>query len=98
MLLKCNPPARPRTIFHQLLSSLQSFVANPASTSTNQPLLSKTAPIDYSDPLLELLPEVYLDGPEPSSGEITEAVARMVRDHAAFLVKFGKEGETGQYK
>ena len=77
---------------------LQSFVANPASTSTNQPLLSKTAPIDYSDPLLELLPEVYVDGPELSSSEITQAVAQMVRDHAAFLVKFGKADETDQYQ
>ena len=93
-----QPPREAQNDIPSIVSSLQSFVANPASTSTNQPLLSKTAPIDYSDPLLELLPEVYLDGPEPSSGEITEAVARMVRDHAAFLVKFGKEGETGQYK
>ena len=93
-----QPPREHQDDIPSIVMLLQSFVASPASTSTNQPLLSKTAPIDYSDPLLELLPEVYVDGPELSSSEITQAVAQMVRDHAAFLVKFGKADETDQYQ
>ena len=93
-----QPPRESQDDVPLVVLLLQSFVANPTSTSTNQPLLSKTAPIDYSDPLLELLPEVYLDGPEPTSSKITQAVAQMARDHAAFLVKFGKEDETGRYQ
>ena len=53
--------------------------------SVNLPLLCKTAPIDYTDPLLELLPEAYVDSPEPSEIELGRAVAQMVREHAAFL-------------
>ena len=93
-----RPPREVDDDIPSILLLLQSFVANPVSVSVNQPLLSKTVPIDYEDPLLELLPEVYLDGPAPSSNVITQAVAQMAREHAAFLVKFGKEHQTGKYQ
>lgn len=74
-----------------LLPSLKSFVANPDTVRINTPMLCKTAPIDFTDPLLELLPEAYLDSAVPTSDELQRAVAMMTRETAAFLIRFGKE-------
>ena len=92
-----QPPREAVNDIPSILPLLRTFLADPETTSVNQPLLSKTSPIDYSDPLLELLPEVYLDGPEPSPSDLEQAVAQMVREHAAFLVKFGREHQTNEY-
>ena len=84
----------PRSELDQLpavLPALQAFIANPRAANVNVPRLYKTAPIDYDDPLMELLPEVYLDAEPPSEKALEKAVAEMVRETAAFLVRFGKE-------
>jgi hypothetical protein len=59
----------------------------------NTPKLCKTAPIDFEDPLLELLPEAYLDTEPPTAADLSRAVEGMVRETAAFLVRFGKESK-----
>jgi hypothetical protein len=59
--------------------------------------LCKSAPIDYDDPLLELLPEAYVDSEPPSPDDLAKAVDDMVRETAAFLVRFGKESRAGNY-
>jgi hypothetical protein len=56
----------------------------------NVPMLCKTAPIDFGDPLLELVPEAYLDSPVPSQADLQSAVDGMVRETAAFLMRFAK--------
>ena len=63
--------------------------------TVNVPKLCKTAPIDFDDPLLELLPEAYLETEMPSATALSNAVDSMVRETAAFLVKFGKESKVG---
>ncbi len=54
----------PRTELDQvptILPPLRAFIASPGAASINVPRLCKTAPIDYGDPLLELLPDAYVD-------------------------------------
>lgn len=80
-----------------VLPALQSFIANPRAANVNVPRFYKTAPIDYDDPLLELLPEVFLDAETPSEEALEKAVAEMVRETAAFLVRFGKEDRAGDF-
>lgn len=80
-----------------LLPSLRSFIATPGSISVNVPKLCKTAPIDYDDPLLELLPEAYVDSEQPSPTILSKAVDDMVRETAAFLVRFGRETKAGDF-
>ena len=80
-----------------VLPHLQNFIANPDNVSVNAPMLYRTAPIDFSDPLLELLPEVYLDGPTPGQEEIAEMVEQMARETAAFLVRFSREATIEAY-
>jgi hypothetical protein len=85
------PPRQELDEIPLLLPTLKHFVAHPDSVVANVPMLYKTAPIDYTDPLFELLPEAYLDSPTPSQGELERAVAEMTRETAAFLVRFGRE-------
>jgi type I restriction enzyme M protein len=55
------PPRNEPNDIDRVLPALQSFVPNPGQVQWNEPLLYKTAPIDFADPLLELLPEAYVD-------------------------------------
>lgn len=90
----------PRTELDQvpiILPPLRAFIASPGATSINVPRLCKTAPIDYGDPLLELLPEAYVDSEKASPADLAKAVDDMVRETAAFLVRFGKESRVGTY-
>jgi len=90
----------PRTEIDQIpsiLPHLRAFIASPTATNINIPRLCKTAPIDYNDPLLELLPEAYVDSEKPSADDLTKAVDDMVRETAAFLVRFGKETRAETY-
>lgn len=86
-----RPPRVEEDQMPEILPLLRNAIANPGSVSVNVPRLCKTAPIDYSDPLLELLPEAYLDTEEVTSDELRQAVDKMAREVASFLVRFGKE-------
>jgi type I restriction enzyme M protein len=74
-----------------VLTPLRNFVSNPGKVSVNEPMLCKTAPIDFSDPLLELLPEAYIDSKPPSKAEIEQGVDDLLRETASFLIRFRKE-------
>jgi len=86
-----NPPRNELDEIPLILPALRNFVANPGTISVNVPLLCKTAPIDYTDPLLELLPEAYIDSKPPSKGEIEQAIDELLRETASFLIRFRKE-------
>jgi hypothetical protein len=66
-----DPPRTEHNDIDRVLPALQNFVSHPGSVRVNEPMLYKTAPIDFGDPLLELLPEAYLDS-EP----VTPALSR----------------------
>ncbi len=93
-----RPPRVEKDQLPEVLPLSQAFIAHPGAYSVNVPQFCKTAPIDYSDPLLELLPEAYLDTVPLSSEEIQKAVDDMARETAAFLVRFGKETAAETYK
>ena len=86
-----TPPRNAPDDLPLILSSLRSFVSNPDSIDVNVPMLCKTAPIDFSDPLLELLPEAYIDSKIPSKEEIEKAADELLRETASFLIRFKKE-------
>jgi hypothetical protein len=51
----------------------------------------------FDGPMLELLPEVYLDTAAPSATEMAHAVEGMVRETAAFLLRFERESKAGAF-
>ena len=92
-----RPPRVARNDLPKILPLLQNFIAHPGNVSVNEPMLYKTAPIDFSDPLLELLPEAYLDSVVLSEAELERAVDQMTREIAAFLVRFSQEDKAGGF-
>lgn len=64
----------------------------------NQPIpnvfkFHKVSCIDYNDPLLELVPENYLDQSLPNNEEIAIGIDEVIRNSVAFLIQSGKEDE-----
>ena len=74
-----------------ILDRLRNFLVHPESASANEPMRWKTAPIDLTDSSLELLPEVYLDGSEPTVEDIGREMEQLARVTAAHLILQGRD-------
>ena len=61
----------------------------------NEPRFQKASPIDFSDNLLELVPENYLDQGPPSKDEIRDGIEQVIRDSVAFLIRSRMEDKGG---
>jgi type I restriction-modification system DNA methylase subunit len=93
-----RPPRVETDQLPEVLPLLQSFIAHPLTSEVNIPQFCKTAPIDFSDPLLELLPEAYLDTEPLTQAALFKAVDETARQIAAFLVRFGREAAAEGYR
>ena len=58
---------------------LRSFLNDPSIDVPNQPRYMKAAPVDLSDPLLELIPEAYLDQEPLSEDAMLRGVDSILR-------------------
>ena len=76
-----------------LKNELKMFIQNQSLTFDDQVELKKICPIDFSDNLLELVPEAYIDQRVPTKNEIEKGIEKIVRENAAFLIRSGREGE-----
>jgi type I restriction-modification system DNA methylase subunit len=88
-----DPPREEPNQLEGILPRLRAFVASPGTIQVNEPEFCKTAPIDFSDPLLELVPEAYIESRTPTAAELREAVDDLARETVSYLVKFRKEDE-----
>jgi len=86
-----TPPRVEPDDLSEILPHLKSFLADPGHYRINKPTLMTTKPIDYSDPILELLPEAYLDSPPIQESLLRENIESMGREMASFLIRFAKE-------
>ena len=92
-----DPPRSEPNQLDALLPNLRAFVASPGALSVNEPEFCKTAPIDFMDPLLELIPEAYVEGRAPSAAELRKAVDEIARETVSYLVKFHRESEADEF-
>ena len=67
---------------------VRAFIRDPSLPVENKPEFMKAAPIDFDDPLLELVPEAYLDAVEPSAEAIARSAEQLVRETAALAIRF----------
>ena len=88
-----KPPRQEANNLLDILPSLQGFLVNPLQVVADIPMLCKTCPIDFDDPLLELLPEAYIDSDPITQEEIERAVDELARETVAFLIRFKKESD-----
>lgn len=79
--------------FEILLPNIKAFIQNRKFNIVDVPEFNKLSPIDYSDPLLELLPEAYLDSRPISLTELEEGIERLVRETAAMVIRYRREDD-----
>jgi len=72
---------------------VKAFLSNPIYPVPNIELRQKACAVDFSDSLLELIPENYLDQSPPSMQDIQEGVENIVRESVAFLIRTRRESE-----
>ncbi len=72
---------------------VRSFVKSPDLPVESKPKFQIAEPIDFSDTMLELVPEAYVEGEPPSTDEILEESDRIVRESVSFLIESGQENE-----
>jgi len=89
------PPRNEPNDIDRVLPALQGFVPNPGKVQWNEPLLYKTAPIDFSDPLLELLPEAYVDNLNVTREALVQEIEGIVRNTIASIIRFRQESNDG---
>ena len=73
--------------------TVKAFLANPLYPIPAIERFRKACPVDFGDPLLELVPENYLDQELPSPEQLRFEVEQVVRDTAAFLIKESREND-----
>ncbi len=68
---------------------VKAFLANPRHPVPNIPKFQKACPIEMGDPLLELVPENYLDETKPTPAQVGKGMEKVLRDAMAFLIREG---------
>ena len=81
---------RAKNDFPAVAPTLKAFALNQSHPVPNVLQFQKAYPIDRGDPLLELVPENYLDEAPPMAAEIAAGIEAVMRDAAAYLVRAGK--------
>jgi len=90
-----TPPRVEPDDLSEILPHLKSFLADPDRYRINEPMRMTTKPIDFSDPILELMPEAYLDSAPVQESLLRENIDVMGREMASFLIRFSRERDAG---
>jgi hypothetical protein len=90
-----RPPRSVPNDIPSILPALHNFILSPGSVSVNEPMLCKTSPIDFDDPLLELLPEAYIDSKPYTAKAVHHAMDDLAREMACYLIRHRKEHLVG---
>ena len=67
--------------------TIKNFIKDQKVKVKNIPEFQKACPIDFNDDSLELVPEVYLDGKEPTTEEIEEEMEHLMRETVSYLIR-----------
>ena len=70
---------------------LKAFLRDPSCSVEGVLQFYKTAPIDWQDRQVELVPEVYLDQSKPTVDELFDILEEDLRNLLAYLITIGKE-------
>lgn len=85
------PNASATNDYPAILDLVKAFIPNPKLPIPPRERFQKTCPIDFHDPMLELVPENYLDEGYPDDEAIRRGVEQVVRNTVAFLIQSGME-------
>jgi type I restriction enzyme M protein len=76
----------------QVTEDVRKAIASPRHKVQSIPGLIKKTTVDRTDDLCELLPQVYLDEPEPTPAIVRNDMQHAVREYLAFLIRTADAG------
>jgi len=79
--------------FKDYQETIKQFVGDPQMPVTAVPRTCKACPINMDDPLIELVPEAYVDDEKPSQQKIHDEIEKGLREYISYLIRFKKEAE-----
>lgn len=79
--------------FDRIEPLVKSFVKSPRMPVESVPKFQTAAPIDFSDSMLELVPEAYVEQEPPTADDILQESEQIVRESVSFLIQTGQEDE-----
>jgi len=82
------PNPRAKNDFETVRSTLKAFVANPKHPVATVERFQRVCPIDFNDPMLELVPENYLGDAPGTEDTIRDGMTRVL--HSAMAVLLGE--------
>jgi type I restriction enzyme M protein len=85
------PNSKEPNEFNTILPYLKAFIVDQHFEVQGVPQFYKLAPIDFSDPLLELVPEAYIDSAPISNHDLQAGMEKLVRENAALIIRYAKE-------
>lgn len=85
------PDANEANDYESYAGLVKGFLQNPNMEVPNIVKVMKSAPVDYDDPLLELVPENYVDQPLPDVAQLMQGAEKLVRGTVAFVIQEGLE-------
>jgi type I restriction-modification system DNA methylase subunit len=84
------PNLRAVNDYERITSTVRAFVSDPTLHVDSIVAFQKASPIDYDDPLLELVPENYLDEPPVTNEEIIAGMESVLRDAVGYIMRSGR--------
>lgn len=81
------PSSRTTDELEEKTELIKNFIVRPEIKIDNIKEIQKACPIEPSDELLELLPEVYLEEKTPSENDIQERIDQTLREAISFMIK-----------
>lgn len=80
------PSSRAHNDYPGIKDLVRSFILDQTVRVENKEKFQKASAVDLEDPLLELVPENYLDQPPLEPAEVQQGIERVIRESAAFLI------------
>jgi type I restriction-modification system DNA methylase subunit len=81
------PSAKSPNDLIQVKDTLKAFLQNPNYPIPTIPQFQQATPINFDDPLLELVPENYLEQAPPTDDELREDIEQIIRDAVAYMIQ-----------
>lgn len=81
------PSTRTTNELEEKTDLVKNFISNQRIKIKNIPEIQKACSIDFTDTLLELLPEVYLDERTPTEIELKNRIEITLRETISFMIK-----------
>lgn len=81
-----------KNIFNEYLTTIKDFINGKLVEAISVPEIFCLKEVDFTDTLIELVPEAYLDSRTPSIEEVEKSMDEQLREVVAYMIRFKRAG------